>query len=74
MEARKQSKCVLSLIHLTLHPDITIRFLAKILAEDRRLYGDSPDLNALGTPTIAPVRQISPALGDDEEVGDDDEE
>jgi len=73
MEARKQSECVLNLNHLGAHANITIRFLAKILAEDCKLYGDSPDLNALGTPSIAPVRQNSPALADDDEVEEDEE-
>jgi hypothetical protein len=71
METRKQSKCFLSLNHLAAHANITIRFLAKILADDCKLYGDSPDLSALGTPGIVPVRQNSPALADDDELEED---
>ncbi|KAF8965458.1 hypothetical protein BDZ97DRAFT_1918299 [Flammula alnicola] len=50
------------------------KFLAKILAEDRKLYGDSPDLNALGKPTIAPARQKSPTPADNNGEGEDDKD
>ncbi|KIM44031.1 hypothetical protein M413DRAFT_9292 [Hebeloma cylindrosporum] len=49
------------------------KFLASILAADRKLYGDSPDLSALGTPSIAPARQKSPTPAEDEEDIEDEE-
>ena len=75
MEARKQSKCVLSFFRLSeACADITIRFLAMILAADRQLYGDSPEIDALGKPSIVPERQKSPISDDDDEEEEDNED